>query len=1021
MNEKHLNLLVHRIGTFHKRLAGLIIREYRTFNARFRWCKDPVYFHDRLKGSYKPIQEGAVWGKTWESGWFHLTARVPKEWRGKQVVAQLCFSGEGLVFTPDGVPLQGVTNGSVFDHMYSRDIVPLYKSARGGEAVDLWVETACNGLFGVNRPGDPAENDPKRYGHYEGKVNKIRLAVMDEELWQLRMDVSVLQGQLKTHPQNATRHSRILIALNKAIDAFADNPDNAAKCRAILRPELRQPAHSSANSVTAVGHAHIDTGWLWPVRESIRKSARTFSSQLRLIERYPGYVFGESQPQLYAFVKEHYPKLYAKIRRAVKEGSWECQGGMWVEADCNIISGESMVRQFVHGKNFFRDEFGVDVRNLWIPDVFGYSASMPQIMKKAGCDFFVTQKISWSQFNRFPHNTFRWRGLDGSEVITHFPPEDNYNSNLQAEQMHQGVEKFQERGFIDGYLSLFGVGDGGGGPHEEHIESGLRQRNLEGAPKVKFGKAEDYLDTLTPHWDELSVWNGELYLELHRGTLTTQSRTKRGNRLLENRLRQTEYLWSCLPLARYPQAQLDRIWKTLLINQFHDIIPGSSITMVYETTEKQHKDCLAECDQLIAQAGESLLAPDANSVTLVNCLSYKCARPVELPANWGRSGAVDEKGAIVPVQMENGKAVAAVTVPAHGTVTLKKSGKPATNKTMEGLVLENELVRYEFNPDGTLKRAFDKEAGCAVLEGKGNLLSLYEDRPNQWDAWDIDIFYENQVLETARSISVTRIPGSAVRQGLRFELAVGKSKIEQYAYLAANSKRIDFQTRVDWKEKHHMLRVSFPVAIHTDKANFDIQYGHVERATHRNTSWDLAKFEVAAHRYVDLSNRDYGVALLNDCKYGHKILENVLDLNLLRSPSEPDPDADQGQHTFSYSLLPHTGTLIESNVMAEAAALNVPVMVFNKLRARKAVTACRIEGRGVSLEVVKKAEKEKCLIVRLVETDGRQSSCRLYTGRKATLVETNLMEWTDGKAVRCNGSVKLTLKPFEIRTYKVKG
>ena len=1023
MTEKEIDLLVERIGHFQKRIAALILPEYLPLQARFRRCKEPVCFDDRLKGTFKRIREGASWGKTWESGWFHLRGRVPKKWRDRNVIAQLDFNGEGLVFTPNGMPLQGITNGSAFDKDFSRDVVPLFPKARGGERVELWVEAACNGLFGVHQAPDPATDDPNRYGRYEGKVNRIRLCVMDDTMWHLRLDMSILAGQLETHPKNAVRHSRILLALNRAIDVFADDPANAAQCRAILKPELRRPAHASAPTVTAVGHAHIDTGWLWPVRESIRKSARTFSSQLRLIERYPKYVFGASQPQHYAFVKEHYPKLYAKIRKAIKSGRWECQGGMWVEADCNVISGESMVRQFVHGKNFFMDEFGVDVRNLWIPDVFGYSASMPQIIRKAGCGFFVTQKMSWSQFNRFPHSTFRWRGIDGSEVITHFPPENTYNSNLNAKQLHAGVENFQERGFIDGFLSLFGVGDGGGGPHEEHIERGLRQRNLEGAPKVNFGKAQDYLDTVQQHEDELAIWEGELYLEGHRGTLTTQARTKRGNRLLENRLRQTEYLWSALPLSRYPQKQLDRIWKTLLINQFHDIIPGSSIRMVYETTERQHKACLTECDQLIAQAGESLFKRDPDCATLVNGLSYDYTRPVELPSNWGKSGAHDENGATVPVQIENGRAIAAVNAPAHGTVTLKKSGKAIPARASGERVLENGLIRYEFNTDGTLRRIFDKEAKRQVLDGgPGNLLSLYEDRPNKWDAWDVDIFYEDQLLEDARSVRVTRLPGGAVRQGLCFELTIGHSKIRQHAYLAANSKRLDFETRVDWKEKHRMLRVSFPVAVHSARASFDIQYGRVERPTHRNTTWDMAKFEVAAQRYVDLSDRDYGVALLNDCKYGHKIHENVIDLNLLRAPTYPDPDADQGEHVFTYSLLPHTGTLLEGNVVAEAACLNVPVLVFEKSRASKAVAPCRVTGRGVSLEVLKKAEKERCLVVRLVETEGRHSTCRLYPGkRNVTLTETDLLEWNEQKRPRrCTDSVKLTLKPFEIRTIKIR-
>ncbi len=1020
MTDKEMLLLTTRVEGFLKRISREILREHVHLDATYRWCKDPVCFADRLQGEYRPVHEGQRWGETWESAWFHLAGRVPETWKGRKVVAQLCFNGEGLVFDTTGMPIQGITHGSVFDLNYSRDIFYLFDAAAGGEQVDLWVEAACNGLFGVQQPADPAADQPDRYGSYEGRVNRIRLAVMDDDLWHLRLDILLLLGQLKTHPASTVRYARILRALNKAIDALADQPANAAVCRAMLKAELASPANASALAVTAVGHAHIDTGWLWPVRESIRKSARTFATQLRLIERYPHYVFGASQPQHYTFVKEHYPRLFEKIREAVAAGRWECQGGMWVEADCNLISGESMVRQFVHGKGFFMDEFGVDVRNLWIPDVFGYAASMPQIMKKAGCDFLVTQKISWSQFNRFPHNTFRWRGIDGTEVITHFPPEDNYNSSLRAEELHGGVEKFQERGFLDGFLSLFGVGDGGGGPHEEHIEQGLRQANLEGAPRVRFGSAASYLDTLPGHSEDLAVWSGELYLELHRGTLTTQARTKRGNRLLENRLRQVEYLWSCLPLAGYPQAVLDKLWKTLLINQFHDILPGSSITRVYAQTEREHRECLAACDGLLVDAANALLEADADGVTLVNCLSYDYTRPVELPVGW--SGAVDEKGGLVPVQMEGEAAIAAITIPAHGKRILHRSGTAPEAAVSRGLILENRLIRYEFSQDAQITRIFDKEAGREVLADKarGNLLSLYEDRPNAYDAWDVDIFYENQLLETARSGSPAVLAAGDVRQSLRFALTIGQSGIAQTISLAADSKRLDVQTRVDWKEKHHMLRVSFPVSVEASAFTCDIQYGHVERPTHRNTSWDMAKFEVCAHRYIDLSDREYGVALLNDSKYGHKVKDNVLDLNLLRSPTYPDPDADQGEQRFTYSLLPHQGTLIESPVMAEAACLNLPVLVFDRMSGADLAAPCRIEGRGVSLEAVKKAEKEDCLVIRLVETDGRHSRCRLFpSAGHASLVETNLLEADGEERIACRDSVGLTLAPFEIRTYKL--
>ncbi|OGV69628.1 MAG: alpha-mannosidase 2c1 [Lentisphaerae bacterium RIFOXYB12_FULL_65_16] len=1024
MHEEKNNLLRGRVDQFYNRTHDRVIAASVPLAAGFAPSKDPVPFKDRLKAKYRSIQEGAEWGQTWDSAWFKLTATVPREWKGKTVAAQLDFNGEGLVSRKDGVPLQGITNGSVFKEGFGRDIVRLFEPCKGGEKVELWVETAANGLFGVEKEQDPAQNCPTRHGNYLGKVNRMRLCVLDEEMWHLRLDMEILKDLANNLPGDSVRRARIFRCLNEAIDAFADNPANAAQSRAVLQREMDRPACSSDLTVTAVGHAHIDTGWLWRVRESYRKCARTFSSQIRLIERYPGYVFGASQAQLYAFTKERYPELYAKIQRQVKAGGWEVQGGMWVEADCNVISGESMVRQFLHGKNFFMDEFGVDVRNLWLPDVFGYSAALPQILKKTGCDFFVTQKISWNQFNLFPHHTFVWRGIDGSEVITHFPPENNYNSLLMPRALLAGQRRFKEKDLVDGYLSLFGVGDGGGGPREEDIERGLRQKDLEGAPKVRFGPAQKYLDGLRKYDGKLETWVGELYLELHRGTLTTQSWVKRGNRKLEQRLRQVEFLCACLPLEQYPQDDFDAIWKMLLRNQFHDIIPGSSITEVYQDTLNEYADAEQTCTHLADRAAGKLFHKDKKALVLFNCLSCTYDDPVRLPAAWRDSAIEDAAGQPVPVQREADGAVALATVPAQGFLTLRKAtGKPAAAKPSHDLVLENARVRYEFAADGTLSGAFDKEAGCDILAGgaKGNVLSLYIDRPHNWDAWEVDITYENELLETARCVTAKSVAAGPVRQRLQFAFTVGVgSKIVQDVTLAANSKRLDFQTVIDWAEKHRMLRVAFPTRVESPKASFDIQYGYTERPTHRNTSWDMARFEVVAHRYVDLSGPDYGIALLNDCKYAHKVHHNVIDLNLLRAPTYPDPDADQGRHEVTYSLLPHTGTLVQSNVMTEAMKLNQGMAAFDGCRADSAQAPCRLEGAGLSLEVLKKAEKENCRVIRLVETRGSRSSGTLTVADPATrLVETNLMEWTDGRAVACAKPITVTLDPFEIRTYKI--
>ncbi len=1010
--EKRHDLYKTKVKKCMNRIGRSVLSATRALEATVAASKDPVPFSERRTLTYHPIKEGEKWGDAWDSAWFDLKGTIPSEWKGKKVVAQLDFNGEGLVFDETGLPLQGLTNGSVFDPGYARDLFPLCSSAKGGESVSLCVEAAANGLFGIKMYPNAERDCPTRHGTYTGQVNKIRIAVFETDRYDLWNDIFVLYTLQGSLPADDTRAVRLLDGLSKMVDTYADNPDNVLRCRDLLKPLLDLPAHASAVTATSVGHAHIDTGWLWPVRETIRKSARTFSSQLALLDAYPEYVFGASQPAHYAMMKQHYPALYKKIKQAVAEGRWEPQGGMWVEADCNIISGESMVRQFLYGKNFFMDEFGVDVKNLWIPDVFGYSASIPQIMKRAGVDYFLTQKLSWSQFNNFPYTTFMWRGIDGSSVLTHFPPENTYNSRLDADQLRKAERNFGEKAVLDEMMVLFGVGDGGGGPKAEHLERGRRQQNIEGAPKVRFGRADDFFARISAASDQLPSWSGELYLELHRGTLTTQGRTKRGNRMLEQALRATEYLLACHDLEHYPQETLDKLWKVLLINQFHDIIPGSSINMVYEVTEREHQEALATCQQLQAEAARQLLAADDQSLTLINTTNLAYEQPVPLPEGWlGAEG--------IPCQQEaDGTVVALPCLPPQAVCNLKKRSTAQTADTTKHRVLENDLVRYTFAGNGEITEAFDKETGNAFLAGNGNVLTLYEDQPNNWDAWDIDIFYEEQALENATAVGFASLGTGPVRQGLRFALKIGSSTITQKAYLPNHSKRLDFQTEVDWHERHRMLRVAFPTTVRSDEATFDIQYGYAKRSTHRNTSWDMARFEVVAHKYADLSTLDYGVALLNDCKYGHKILENTIDLNLLRSPTTPDPDADQGKHSFTYSLFPHAGSFIESNVIAEATQCNQPPLCFVGMKSENLVPPVTVSGSGVSLEVLKKAEKRDDLIIRLVESFGKETKATLkLRDENASLVEVDLMEWNDLQTLKVP---EVAMKPFEIRTFAIR-
>ena len=1018
MNKKETEVILQRIQNWYGRLPNLFIYDEKKFEAKFGWSKEPTKFEDRLSLDYKPINEEESWGEKWESAWFHLEGRVPEEWAGQTVAANLDFSGEGLVYDDKGRAIQGITNASIWDANFARTRVVLFEKAHGNEQIELWVEAAANSLFGVFTDADPEEDSPKRHGWFDAKVETIRFGIFDTELWHLYLDARILIGLMKHLDGDSVRRSRIILALNNCINAFSDDRENVSKARDCLKQELAKPASASDLSVSAIGHAHIDTGWLWPVRETVRKTARTFATQLSIIEKYPEYIFGASQPQHYQFMKDQYPEIYAKIKEAVKSGNWEVQGGMWVEADCNLISGESMVRQLLHGKNFFKDEFDIVVDNLWLPDVFGYSAALPQILKRAGVNYFLTQKLSWSQFNDFPHQTFNWRGIDGTEILTHFPPENTYNSELDTEFLLPAQKGFKEKDRLNEFISLFGVGDGGGGPKPENIELGRRMSNLENSPRVQFDTAKNFFNRLDKYKDDLETWVGELYLELHRGTLTTHGLVKKQNRKLEWKLRSVEMLFSCLSVEDYPIEELDRLWKILLINQFHDIIPGSSINLVYQTTHAEYEQIQKGCDQLMNESAKKLFKKDSESFVLLNTLSYTWKGSVKIPESFENHHIFDEGGNEIPLQRTEEGVFALVELNALSFTTFKKGDSVVHNlEKDDNLSLENNLVRYEFDEKGALISAYDKELEKEFMAGLGNVLSLYEDRPNNWDAWDVDFFYREALIETAEMTHASSHSKGSVLQQLKFEFKIGNSSIQQLVSLNPLSKRLDFLTNVDWYENHKMLRVHFPVSVRAEQASFDIQYGYVKRNTHRNTSWDKAKFEVVGHKYADLSDHDNGVALLNDCKYGYMVHDNLLDLNLLRSPTNPDPDADKGSHSFTYSLFPHKDSLIHSDVINEASCLNQEPILFDGVSGKVKIPV-KLDGQGLELSVLKKAEKEDAWIIRIIETHGRVSSGSIELGGE--IAECDLMEWKElSKREMVNGSFKIKLNPFEIKTFKL--
>jgi alpha-mannosidase len=977
-------------------------------------------FARRGEAPRSPVAEGEVWAGEWQTGWFHLRGRVPETWAGGWVVAWLEIGGEGLVYDASGRALAGITNGSVFAPAASRSHLDLFPCAKGGEDVELWLEGAACPYFGPPVPGccgrevTKRSTDPARFGRFAPQVQRLRLARVNRTQHAWRWDFEVAFSLVKSLPRACVRRARLIAALSASCDALGRKAGDFAGARACLVPELARRANASSIPVRAVGHAHIDTGWLWPLAETKRKVARTFANQLDLLEKYPGYIFGASAAQHYAWLKVTHPDLYARVKQAVAEGRWEIQGGMWVESDCNLPDGESLVRQFLHGKNFFREEFGVEVDNLWIPDVFGYPASLPQIMALAGCPNFLTQKISWSVYNEFPFNTFWWQGIDGTRVLTHFPPENNYNGPLDPASLIGAEERFAEKAFAPALMSLFGIGDGGGGPREDHLERGLRLRDLEGCPPVSFGTARDFFRELNSVGDRLRTWVGELYLEAHRGTLTTQAQIKHANRQLEQRLAALEKFLSLSPAA-WPAARLDAIWKEVLTLQFHDILPGSSVNVVNRETRDAHSRLLEECDALQEEAAAAL--PVAEGLTLLNTLSDSWHGVVVLPASFaGRSALAD--GVPIPCQTEmDGTTVALVTLAGHAACTLTpgETTAPAV-RPGDGRTLDNGLARFVFDGQGRLTEA--TVAGRNLLCAPGNMLSLYHDRPNTWDAWDVDEFYRGEKI-TEAAFDVEDLGAGPVRSRLRLRARVAGSEIEQIVSLAEGSRRLDFETHVDWREEHRMLRVAFPADVHTDRVACEIQYGHYFRPTHANTSWDMAKFEVAAHRWADLSEPTAGLALLNDGKFGHNLQNNTLDLNLLRAPLHPDPDADHGEHYFTYSLLPHAGDLLASDVLVEARRLNRAPLALPGRCLPGPLPAMLDPGSGVELTVIKRAERSGDLVLRLVETLGRRAEATLRLPSPAPLVPTDLLEWQDGEAGAPGCSHLLAFTPFQIRTFKI--
>ena len=987
---------------------------------------------DAPNQTFTPIKDGHAWGPIWSDAWFKLEGKVPAEWKGENVALRGDFGSEAILWQGDE-PLQGLDN----NHMEYRLLEP----ANGGETFTLYVR--ANGM----NPNVSVDGRPEEPSKEPFTFKFAWLVVMDEQLQGLHYDLLVGLDLLKHLPENEPRRARLLYALNVIVNAWEpDNTDTLRLCREIFAAEFNHPAGEHAHKVTAIGHSHIDTAWLWPLERTHQKCLHTFSTATHYMDQYPEYRFVCSQAAQYAWVKEMAPKLYDRIREKIKAGQWEVEGSMWVEADCNITGGESLVRQILISKNFWMEEFGVETETLWLPDVFGYAAALPQILKKSGVNYFMTQKISWNQTNKFPHHTMYWQGIDGTKIFTHFPPADTYNAVMTPGELIYNVHNFKEKDRSERSLYLFGYGDGGGGPTVQMLESARRMADTEGLPTVKQELATEFFHKAEAEARDLPVWVGELYLELHRGTLTTQAHNKRGNRKSEFLLRDVEFLSAILPdaLKSYPRDTLDMIWKLTLLNQFHDIIPGSSINEVYRDSDRDYAEIEKVGEEAAGLALTSLgkLADTrglANPVMVVRNWSDDAnneTAQVELPEGVTPKSAAGPGGA-APVQIIEDKGVrSAIFVEpsrqsGHGYAIYdlldQALDQEGTIKATTD-VLDNGVLRVEFDEHGLISRLYDYENDRDTIAAgqKANAFQLFEDVPLFWEAWDVDIFYQEKgrTITELDSAAVTEV--GPVRGAVKFIRSFGSSRIEQTVRLSAGSRRLEFVTYVDWHEEHKMLKTAFPVAVNSARATYEIQYGHLERPTHMNTSWDMARFEVAAQKWVDISEGSYGVALLNDCKYGHDTQENVMRLTLLRSPKAPDPEADMGSHDFTYALLPHAGDLRQGGVVANAYHLNNPsraiIIAPDQLGSLpREQVFFSVDRPNIVIEAVKMAEKENALIVRLYDTWNSRCAVKLKTtipAKSASLCD--LLERDQQELAMEDGQIDLYVLPFEIITVKLR-
>lgn len=1015
---------------------------------------DIYFLEDKTKTAKYPPNETDDW-KLFDKNsvvngrdryyWFKCSVSIPELSGDERFVLLLDFSKYigGRIRELEGYEALAFLNGKVYQGMDQN-----HKELILDSSYSMQVITFSFKLWTGLEAGGPIQD-------IEHRLNYLNSALLCFDTDDLYFNTKLLYKTIMSITEDDPVKEKLLTILDKTyqlIDWSYPGEDlfyaSISKANSFIVKKLLELENNPESTVTGIGHTHIDVAWLWRLKHTREKAARSFSTVLRLMDNYPDYTFLQSQPQLYEYIKDDYPEIYEEMKKRIDEGRWEADGATWLEPDCNLPSGESLIRQLLFGAHYFKKEFGKDINYLWLPDVFGYSWALPQLLKKSGIDMLLTTKLSWNQYNRMPNDTFIWKGIDGSEVYTHFITTPNPNSSdtsvgavysgLMEPATVKGIHRnYKNKSLNSNFLLAYGHGDGGGGTDREMVEllNRMNRYTIPTLPKVKAGKAVDYFNELKQTIQaapktEVETWDGELYLEYHRGTYTSQAENKAHNRRLELLYRDIEWMSSVSALnnqTTYLSDQINEGWKVILRNQFHDILPGCSIKEVYQDSEKEYAAAYRYAGDILEN--EIIQNKSDNRWTLFNSASWDRSDYITIKGQFDKESIwKDEEGNRLESSVKSDEvllfikdmaALSSVVITCH--TDSEKNESSTENYTINDHSVQSPHYSIEWNTEGKLTRIYDREQQREVLKGNGNVLELFEDKPLAYDAWDIDIYYQEKG-KTLSAEDITIAEVTPLHCKVQFCYSFGNSSIVQDMIIYTHSRRIDFETKVNWQERQQLLKAGFNVNIRSVQATYDIQFGYANRPTHWNTSWDKARFESVGHQWVDLSETGYGVSLLNDSKYGHDIKGNRIRLSLLTGSINPNPDADRGNHEFTYSLLPHNGDFLSAKTPEEAWALNNNLHILNADTVDLTRPFYFESKESVFVDAFKQAENKEGYILRIHDHTGgsRKVTIRL-NGQFSHWCESNLLEkQISGWNSIGNQTIELQMNPFEIVTLRLK-